>query len=162
MAVVEGALSMQVPPNCTAYKFDGEAHGLSHCMKAVDFVVETPGALLLIEFKDPDGAPIEARSDWAKKLHDGVIDNELKTKFRDTWLYLYASGKINKPVNYLVLIALQNLSTEALSARTVSLKRNIPVEGPEGPWANPLLVGCAVHNIESWNRTHAQLSIVRA
>lgn len=161
MPVTEGGLTMVIPPNCIATKFDGADHGLSHCMKAVDFVIETPGALLFIEFKDPDAGTVETRAAWTKELSNGRIDNELKTKFRDTWIYMHASGKVNKPINYLVLIALSNLSTEALSARTSSLKRQIPIEGPNGPWTNPLLAGCAVHNIESWNRNYQQLTIVR-
>ena len=37
-----------------ARKFDDHSHGLSHCMKAVDFVVELPHLYLFIEFKDPE------------------------------------------------------------------------------------------------------------
>ncbi len=37
-----------------ARKFDDPpSHGLSHCMKAVDFIVERPDSYLFIEFKDP-------------------------------------------------------------------------------------------------------------
>ena len=36
-----------------ARRFDDSSHGLSHCMKVVDFVVELHDRYLFIEFKDP-------------------------------------------------------------------------------------------------------------
>ena len=41
-----------------ADKFDGPRHGLSHCMKSVDFVVEWQHQLWLIEVKDPENGSI--------------------------------------------------------------------------------------------------------
>ena len=50
----EGDLQITINDAIEARKFDDEAsHGLSHCMKAVDFVVELPDRYLFIEVKDP-------------------------------------------------------------------------------------------------------------
>lgn len=35
-----------------ARRFDDASHGLSHCMKAVDFIAESKDHILLIEVKD--------------------------------------------------------------------------------------------------------------
>ena len=49
----EEDLQMEVKGATDARKFDDASHGLSHCMKAVDFIVERPDRYLFIEFKDP-------------------------------------------------------------------------------------------------------------
>lgn len=50
MVLREGDLELALPPGATGWKFDDEAvHGLSHCMKAVDFVIELPDCLLFVE-----------------------------------------------------------------------------------------------------------------
>lgn len=162
MSVTEGALTIEIPAGCSVVKFDGPSHGLSHCMKAVDFVVETPGRILFIELKDPEDGPQDRRAEFIERLTSGQIDNDLRQKFRDTWLYLYADGKLNKPVNYLVLIGLSTLSSETLARRTRNLMKQLPVEGPRGPWTNKIVEGCAVHNIASWNATFASFSVTRA
>ena len=48
----EGELQITVTDAVSARKFDGDSHRLSHCMKAVDFIVELPDCYLFIEFKD--------------------------------------------------------------------------------------------------------------
>ena len=51
----EGNLQMTFPQDAKARKFDEPtSHGLSHCMKAVDFIVEEADRVLFIEIKDPD------------------------------------------------------------------------------------------------------------
>jgi hypothetical protein len=47
-----GALSAEL--------FDGQAHGLSHCMRAVDVIVEYSDRDLFVEVKDPDHTEAKA------------------------------------------------------------------------------------------------------
>lgn len=155
MNIVEGVISIEVPAGCTASRFDGPEHGLSHCMKAVDFVIETPRATLFLEVKDPDAGDAGNRAEWVERLLSGNIDNELKYKFRDTWLYRHGLNVADKPIVYLVLIGLEALSSEALAQRTENLKRQLPLYGPITPWVNPFVESCSVHNLESWNRNFA-------
>ena len=46
----EGNLELYLPDDVRAKKFDDSTHGLSHCMKAVDFIVETSDKIIFIEF----------------------------------------------------------------------------------------------------------------
>ena len=48
----EGDLEVEFVDANNGRKFD-EEYGLSHCMKAVDFIVEFEDRYLFIEFKDP-------------------------------------------------------------------------------------------------------------
>ena len=96
-------------------------HGLSHCMKAVDFVVELPDRYLFIEVKDPQDpqAPSEAGEQFIQRFQSGQIDEEFKYKYRDSFLYEWASGRADKQVYFtiLVLIALDSLTAPLLLNR---------------------------------------------
>lgn len=162
--LIEGDLQMTLPLTAIGRKFDGNAHGLSHCMKAVDFIVELTDKVLFVELKDPEDSatPAKERTAYISKFCSGSIDNDLKTKFRDSWLYEYAQGRINKPITYLVLMGASTLSDAELLARTDALKRQIPIEGPNNqPWEKPLLTGCAVLNIAAWNKALPDFPVSR-
>jgi hypothetical protein len=124
-------------------------------MKAVDFIVELDDRVLFIEFKDPEhpAAQPKDRQTFLQKFLSGALDADLKTKYRDSFLYEWASAQATKPAYYLVLIAASALSEAELLARTDALRRQIPVFGPENkPWKKPFVYGCAVMNIDAWNK----------
>lgn len=154
--LAEEDLQISLPSGYSGRKFDEEtSHGLSHCMKAVDFIVETKDRTLFIEFKDPDNpcASIKDKNAFIRKFMGGAIDSDLKTKCRDSWLYEFAAGRTQKPVYYLVLIAASSLSEAELLTRTEALQRQIPIMGPNArAWENPFVTGCAVMNLATWNR----------
>ena len=51
--LAEEDLQITLPAAVTGRKFDDKTtHGLSHCMKAVDFIVELKDRVLFIEFKE--------------------------------------------------------------------------------------------------------------
>lgn len=156
MVFAEGDLQIRFPVGATVRKFDvGASHGLSHCMKAVDFIVELDERILFVEFKDPDApaALPERQSLFMEEFRSGVLDNKLKAKYRDSFLYEWASGRASKPIYYLVLIGASVLSEAELLARTDALRRQIPVMGPgDKPWKRSFVAGCAVMNIAAWNK----------
>lgn len=57
-------------------------------MKAVDFIIELPESLLFVEFeiRNPK-AQAKDRAAFVQKFLSGQIDSDLKTKYRDSWLY---------------------------------------------------------------------------
>ena len=153
MKFVEGDLAMDIPDVVGGGKFDGGSHGLRHCMKAVDFVVELRDRYLFIEFKDPQHphATPERRAEFIQRLCDKKLDEDLKYKYRDSFLYEWASGRARKPIYYLVLIALDTLDGTELLNRTEALRRKLPMRGPSG-WQHEIVRWCGVFNLESWNR----------
>jgi hypothetical protein len=149
----EGELRVVFPERTACRKFDDPTHGLSHCMKAVDFVVELEDRILFLECKDPDASRARAkdREKFLREFLSGFLDQDLRAKGRDSFLYEWASGRARKPIDYLVLIAAASLDRAALLRRTEALKRAIPCVGPEGrPW-RPFIRGCLVLNIAAWN-----------
>jgi hypothetical protein len=154
--LIEGDLQITLPADAQGRRFDDETHGLSHCMKAVDFIVELSEQVLFIEFKDPENpkAQTKAKDEFFNKFTSGNIDCDLKTKYRDSWLYEWAHDRVKKPVHYLVLIAASSLSKADLLRRTEALKKQIPVSGPQQKaWRQPFIEACVVMNLVAWNET---------
>jgi hypothetical protein len=161
----EGNLELKLPAGIKGRKFDDEHHGLSNCMKAVDFIVELPDRLFFIEFKDPDvpGAAAERRAAFIKKFQAGELDENLKYKYRDTFLYEWASGNVDKPVYYWILVAINTLTPAELLTRTEELQRKLPVKGPtSGVWKRQIVAGCSVFNIETWNKNLKDYPVLRS
>ena len=98
--LAEEDLQITLPNGVMGRKFDDETvHGLSHCMKAVDFIVELTDRIIFIEFKDPDNpsAKPKDRTAFITKVLSGNLDGDLTTKYRDSWLYEWAEGRVIKP-----------------------------------------------------------------
>ena len=153
MIFIEGDLQITINNAKDARKFDDANHGLSHCMKAVDFIVELSDRYLFIEFKDPQH-PMSRQADqqrFIQELQSGQLDEELKYKYRDSFLYEWASGRADKPIHYLVLVALDSLTGGDLSARTNALKQKLPFPGAS-TWHRQIVQDCSVFNISLWNQ----------
>ena len=154
MTFTEGDLQLDFRGAVGGRRLDGPGHRLSHCMKAVDFVVELSDHYLFVELKDPQNprATPQARNEFIGRLSSGELDQDLTYKYRDSFLYEWASRRANKPIDYLVLIALSTLDQGQLLIRTEALARNLPQHGPGGqPWPRRIVRACGVFNLESWN-----------
>ena len=167
--LTEGNLQLYVPDDVKARRFDGGEHGLSHCMKAVDFVIELGDRYLFLEIKDPrdrdrqtGGTRPKTNDEFQHWFRSEKVDADLKYKYRDSFLYEWAAGRANKPVFYLVLIALETLDAAELLARQDSLGRNRPISPPGSVvWKRRFVNGCGVFNIETWNRRFPQYPVER-
>lgn len=154
--LAEGDLALHVSGERDSRRFDDhKTHALQHCMKAVDFIIEWADRYWFIELKDPQDprSKKENQDEFIMKFLRGQIDQDLLYKYRDTFLYEWAAGRTQKPIYYLVLIAFDTLSSAELMERTDALQRNLPVKGSGAPeWRRALVSGCAVFNIETWNK----------
>jgi hypothetical protein len=74
----ERGIRIEFPGALNGRKFDdGATHGLSHCMKAVDFIVELSDQILFVEVKDPPdpaSLPPHVKADYVKGLLSGAED----------------------------------------------------------------------------------------
>ncbi len=160
----EGNLQITFPRSAKARKFDDpKSHSLP-CMKAVDFIVEEAARISFIEIKDPDhpNAAAERSSKFIQKFRSGKLDENLKYKYRDTFLYQWASERVDKPIYYWVIIALDKLTEAELFARTDDLRRGLPLKGPpSGEWKRRIVTGCMVFNIDTWNRHQPRFPLSR-
>ena len=162
--LTEGDLQVSFDDAVSGRRFDGAEHGLSHCMRAVDFIVEFDDRYLFIEFKDPQAPqmPKDIRDAEIERFKRRSLESELTYKYRDSFLYEWASGNAEKPIHYIVLIALEDLRSGDLSARTEALQRQLPINGPDGnTWRRPFISQCVVLNIEYWNRQFPKYPVTR-
>ena len=149
---VEGNLQITFPRDTEARRSDDpEIHGLSHCMKAVDFIVEESDRISFIELKDPEHprAREANREAFISEFISGKLDDDLKYKYRDTFLYEWASGGFDKPISYWVVVAIETLTTADLNMRTDALRRKLPNRLPSAAWRRPIVSNCMVFNIET-------------
>lgn len=160
MNIVEEDLSFNFSDALDTIKFDDDVrHGLSHCMKAVDFIVELDEAYLFVEVKDP--CHPQALSKDVKKFKkkaavDGKLQQDIVGKFRDSFLYRWAEGKLDKPVHFLSLITLEEALLKNLQD---GLHRALPMQSNR--WAKKMAESCHVLNISSWNRNFPKWQVRR-
>ncbi len=84
----EGDIEIRLPSGARGRKFGDASHGLSHCMKAVDFIIELNDRILFVEIKDPEqaGAPGMRRGEFVRRFQVGEFDRDLARKYRDSFL----------------------------------------------------------------------------
>jgi hypothetical protein len=112
-------------------------------MKGVDIVAEFSDAYVYVELKDYDDTSaydvikITTNEIERKARQDAFkwLKNYLKYKFRDSYLYRYAEGKVDKPVHYICVLTFDN----ALNSRMLNeLKRELPVGIKTRRWTQAL------------------------
>jgi len=137
--LTEGELEFVFEGAVSARRFDGPDHGLSHCMKAVDFIVEFQDQYLFVEVKDPQGSGFQEqnRNTWIEEFTSSKFDHKLKYKYRDSFLYEWWAGRGDKLITYVVLIALDSLDSALMGTRQDQLRRILPTGTPE-PWIRPM------------------------
>lgn len=159
MILQEGSLQFDFDDALNAFKFDEQNialptfHGLSHCMKAVDFIVEYEDCYLFVEIKNPTDPNRYGPEQDKNKLIQNLVD-----KFRDTFIYRWAESKLEKPVRYQCLIELDNPQTLHLMKL---LKQQLPTEKQPARWQQPLVQLCAVANMATWNKTFPNIKVTR-
>lgn len=172
---VEGDLRIVIrKPLHTAINFDAESgkiHGLTHCMKSVDFIFEDEQYCYYIEFKDLDNPNVPSRErshykirvnhQYAVRVLHRSLRDELVKKFRDTFLYRWAQKEIHKPVKYCILLCHSDLDAATRIAFSDDLKRHLPQGLAHPSWKRPIVDGCAVFDLKSWNRTFPHWHITR-
>ena len=158
----EGDLRLTLPEPVTGRKFDGAKHGLSHCMKAVDWILDLPERTYFVEIKDPDApsAKDKQRHCFFRRLLDGELTTDLVAKLRDSFLYEWACDRVDKPISYYVIIASDTLDAAQLLNRTDDLKRRLPV-GKRMSWNRAMAHDCRVFNIAKWNDAFPEYPLSR-
>lgn len=162
-SLTEGTLQFDFSKAILARKFDDPSHGLSHCMKAVDFVVKTSAALLLIEVKDPDdpSATQVKRQEFLERVNNGCLDTSFCYKFRDSFLYLWAENELIPPIIYVVLLSAKGLDKALLLSAAERLKTKLPIGLSAKSWVRQIASSCVVVNLEIWQSVFPDFPVTR-
>lgn len=157
MIFTEGDLEINIPDAISGIKFDEvdktqpNYHGLSSCMKAVDFIVELRDCYLFIEIKDPahPSTPAQNLADFKVDVSNGTLCKSIVGKFRDSFIYRWAENKLDKPIYYLTIITLEDA---LLVPFQETVHRNLPYAPITARWERGLVKSCHVINLAAWNR----------
>ena len=162
LVFTERDLQLSIASAVNARKFDDNDRELQNCMKAVDFIIELSESYFFVEFKDPQHpqATPQARREFIISIESGDLDEDLKYKYRDSFIYEWASGRADKPIYYWVLIWLDTLTSSELQRRTDSLREKLPVKGANS-WIRSIVQDCGVFNLNSWNERFPDFQISR-
>ena len=162
--MIEGDLRMTLPLGIMGRKFDDAGHGLSHCMKAVDWILDLPEEIWFVELKDPDAARAVVHGHSKQFISEFLAGNRTPhfvNKFRDSFLYEWACNRVDKPIRYYVIVALSTLDAAQLLARTEDLRRRLPT-GPQAMWRRAIAGDCLVFNMDKWNEKFPDFPLARA
>lgn len=160
MILEEADLRFNFTDAQAAKKFDDHEHGLSYCMKAVDFIVELENDFLFIEIKDPSNpkAREKDRKKFIDKAIDGGLKDEIVKKFRDSFIYRYSENKLNKPIHYISVVTIEEALLNSLQD---DIQKHLPFSGSPEAWLKPLVKNCLVMSIATWNRNFTKWPLTR-
>ena len=163
MTADEGDIRFDFSRAISWKRLDEKDHGLSHCMKAVDFIVGLPERIHFIEVKDPEDPSAENAESFLERFKtEKYIKDVLVQKCRDSFLYEYGYNNISKSVHYSVVVCISTLSEPLLLAITEILKHNIPITGPKKrPWPKRFIENCMVFSLETWNKHMPDFHVTR-
>lgn len=154
-----------------AFKFDEtdrskpEFHGAP--MKAVDVVAELETAYIFVEVKDysdqdPDLYDYRARGsdeqNEERKRARRWLKNYLKYKFRDSFLYRHAEGKVDKPIHYICLLTFDNPMNNYFAKM---LRPELPTGKAARRWNSHLAQSCHVLNVDRWNSNYPKWPVTK-
>ena len=157
MMLQEGNLQFDFIGAIQTWKVDASSgepttcHGLSHCMKAVDFIVEYDDHYRFVEVKNP---PQSDR--YASIRNQAELLGHLVGKFRDTFLYRWAENKLDKPVDYRCLV---EVDSPLLLPLNKVLRVQLPAQRLPARWQRPLARDCSVANLAVWNKSFPDIPV---
>ena len=133
-----------------AVRFDDDAlHGQS-TMKRVDFIAEYEDRLVFVEVKDPDNPVATNPEAFRQKLVSGNLIPDLAGKYRDSLWFRALSGKVGKPVHYVVLLSMAALDTALLLAKQDQLHRCLPLNHKD--WSLSFAQACVILNLDHYKK----------
>ena len=127
-------------------KSDAHYHGFKE-MKAVDVLAEFDTAYLFIEVKDFYNPKLSKVT-----TPNPDLLNDLKYKYRDSFLYQMSHGKTDKPIYYICV--LEHLDSALMMHLAKNLGKSIPDDShlPVG-WKTTFLKTAIVVDKSKWNQT---------
>jgi hypothetical protein len=174
MKLRESELEFDFSAAQSAEKLDNPACRLPHGMQLVDFVVEEDHRLVMVEVKDPScqakggdakaqAALERSRAEFIKKLsNDTLIAQELTPKARDSYTWLHLMKRDTKPVLYVFVLGVKELTLEP--ALLLGFKDKLLAKlrwEAEQPWARRYVTDCLVLTETTWASAFPHYPLLR-
>jgi len=155
---IERKLKFGFPDYVVVRRPEKESVRRSECeLKAVDFVLELPDKMLFVEVKNPKRGPRESEEEYKARLRDVESkDAEWKAfvkKFRDAFVYEAARSRLTFPVEYIVLINIDEV--DILQSLQERLDWCLPVFDDSAKMISKV----AVVNVDAWKKYMVEFPI---
>ncbi|PZN75252.1 MAG: hypothetical protein DM484_19315 [Candidatus Methylumidiphilus alinenensis] len=143
-------------------------------LQLVDFLVEEPDRLIMVEIKDPSCKPKgndekaladikTQRQKFVAKINNGdLINHELAPKARDSYTYIHLMARDVKPILYVFVLGADKLSLEDSSL--IQLRADLLTrlrQEADKPWARKYVVDCLVLTEKTWPLAFPQYALTR-
>jgi len=140
-------------------RFDDGAHGSSDSIQPVDFLIEFDDHYRFIEVKDPDCPNPANVESFRQKLNSGILIRKLAGKYRDTFFSFSFQQKAQKKIQYIVVLAMSELTPAQLLTRTGQLQKEIPIR--HSNWKEDAAVACGIFNLNQYLERFGNGSVMR-
>lgn len=157
--LAENDLEFDFSSALEAIIFDDDALHTPSTIKRVDIIAEYTNRSIFLEIKDPDQPGAANPQAFKDKLLTGNLIPELAGKYRDSYWFRSHSGKVTKPIHYIVLISMASLDSALLLAKQDELKKSLPITHKD--WSAPCAVGCAILNLDQYKKLFGVNSVRR-
>ena len=169
MIVCADGFSFDFQNALDAFVFDEEDksepryHGLP--MKRVDVMAEFHDRYIYVEVKDigtpkkykePSRGGVGAKSGELDRF--SALKEELKHKYRDSYLFRQAEGKVDKPIHYICLLGLDNAQCGVMRD---ALSKELPLGRAHSLWKDAIVHRCEVFNLRGWNSVHSDMPVTK-
>ena len=144
----EGELEFAFGDAWRAEQFDRPGVGWPKGIAPVDFIAEGRDEIVLVEVKDPSAsrATLVQRQRFAHDMQTRTFTHEgLVPKARSSYGFLHLMARDTKPMRFVVVIGIENLSIQPplLDHLADRLRRRVKAEASE-PWKRDYLSACTV------------------
>lgn len=146
--LTENDLAFDFSIALNAINFDDDALHQPSTIKRVDFIAEYADKIVFLEVKDPDIPGAANPEAFVNKLQSGQLIAELAAKYRDTHWFRQLSGHVDKPIYYVVLLAMESLEPALLLTKQDQLQRAIPITHQH--WSAPCAQTCIILNLAKY------------
>lgn len=157
--LAENELEFDFSSAMEAIIFDDDALHNPSTMKRVDFIAEYTDRFVFLEIKDPDQPEAANPVAFKTKLLTGNLIPDLAGKYWDSYWFRNHSGKVTKPIHYVVLISMASLEPALLLAKQDELKKSLPITHKD--WSAPCAAGCAILNLDQYKKQFGANSVRR-
>lgn len=142
-----------------AIQFDDDDYHAGSTIQRVDFIAEYANCYRFIEVKDPDIPGAVNRDGFISKLMSGKLIQSLSGKYRDSLFFRTIQNKVDKKIEYIVLLSMSNLEEPLLLTKQDELHRSIPFRHSD--WSENSAAACIILNMQQWKRRFGEHSIRR-
>lgn len=151
----EGRFEFDFTEAATAEKLDTPGIPLPQGMSFVDFVVEEKSRMLLVEVKDPEGAPpkhrTKAMDDFGGRIQSGdLINHEIVPKARDSYTFLHLMKRDHKDFILIAFLGVGNPDKALLLDFKNRLLGRLRKETASA-WVRNYVKDCVVVTPGTWN-----------